>query len=99
MSARTTPLATKADLRAERHARTFAASQRPYCAHVHRLKLEGYNAHQIAHLTRTPMIDVRLILASIDYGDERAELLLESRAAGWAGWPVQTGSPTHARQR
>lgn len=65
MTARTSPLMSRADLRAERHARTFAASEVPYCAHVARLSGEGYNAHQIAMLTRRPVIDIRLILAGI----------------------------------
>jgi hypothetical protein len=67
-------LLTRADLLAERHARTFTADQLPYCEHVHRLKLEGYNAHQIASLTRRPMIDVRLILAGIGRQVERARI-------------------------
>lgn len=55
-----------AELRAERHARTFTPTQIPYCPHVHRLSEEGYNPHQIAHLTRRPIIDIRLILAGIE---------------------------------
>jgi hypothetical protein len=62
---RTAPLATKADLRAERHARTFAREQRPQIdPRVSRLAAEGYNALQIASMLRLPVLDVRLMLAT-----------------------------------
>jgi hypothetical protein len=53
-----------ADARAERHARTFARSQKPRIdPRVVSLAEEGYNALQIASLLRLPAIDVRLMLA------------------------------------
>lgn len=68
MPARTSPWMSHADRMAERHAQTFTAEQIPYCPVVHRLRDEGYNAHQIVMQTRRPMIDVRLILAAIEAG-------------------------------
>ncbi len=68
MGARIHPLQSRAEAMAERHARTFAASDLPYCPLVHRLRDEGFNAHQIVMQTRRPMIDVRLILAAIEAG-------------------------------
>ena len=62
-----------ADARAERHARTFTPTLVPYCPHVHRLLGEGYNPHQIAHLTRRPIIDIRLILAGIEEAARKTE--------------------------
>ncbi|MFT7949426.1 hypothetical protein ACMYLL_23445, partial [Salmonella enterica subsp. enterica serovar Enteritidis] len=73
-----TAIQSRAEERAVRHAQTFVADQVPYDEHVYRLMLDGYNAHQIAHLTRKPMIDVRLILAGIERDRERA--WLEARA-------------------
>jgi hypothetical protein len=55
---------TPADARAERHARTFMASQLPPIdPRVKELASQGYNALQIASLLRLPAIDVRLMLA------------------------------------
>jgi hypothetical protein len=55
---------SRADQRAERHARTFAASQLPKPnPRVSELAAQGYNALQIASLLRIPAIDVRLMLA------------------------------------
>lgn len=68
MPARTHPWMSRADRMAERHAQTFTTEQIPYCPVVHRLRDEGFNAHQIAMQTRRPMIDVRLILAAIEAG-------------------------------
>ena len=62
-----------AELRAERHARTFTPQQIPYCPHVHRLSADGFNAHQIAMLTRRPIIDIRLILAGIEEAARKTE--------------------------
>ena len=62
-----------ADARAERHARTFTPTQIPYCPHVHRLSGEGWNVHQIAMLTRRPIIDIRLILAGIEEAARKTE--------------------------
>lgn len=73
MSARTHPVQTIAELRAERHARTFTQSQIPHCPHVQRLSEQGFNPHQIAMQTRRPIIDVRLILAGIEEAKARAE--------------------------
>jgi hypothetical protein len=62
---RTTEMQSRADQRAERHARTFAVSQLPKPdPRVSELAAQGYNALQIASLLRLPAIDVRLILAS-----------------------------------
>jgi hypothetical protein len=62
---RITPLATKADLRAERHARTFARTQLPAVdPQVLRLAAAGYVPLQIASLLRLPVSDVRLMLAT-----------------------------------
>jgi hypothetical protein len=56
---------SRADQRAERHARTFAVSQLPKPdPRVSELAVQGYNALQIASLLRIPAIDVRLMLAS-----------------------------------
>jgi hypothetical protein len=61
---RTRPLQTAADLRAERHARTFTASQLPPAdPRVLRLSAEGYVPVQIASMLRMPVADVRLMLA------------------------------------
>jgi hypothetical protein len=61
---RTTPLRSEADLRAERHARTFTASQlSPPDPRVARLAADGYVALQIASILRMPVADVRLMLA------------------------------------
>ena len=57
------PSQRKAEARAERHARAFAESQPPVDPQVLRLAADGYNLHQIAMLTRIPMIDVRMMLA------------------------------------
>lgn len=64
---------TVAEARAERHAQTFAPKQLPYCEHVHRLSLEGWNPQQIAMMTRRPVIDIRLILAGIEQTKLKAE--------------------------
>jgi hypothetical protein len=62
---RTRPLQTAAELRAERHARTFLPRQLPPPdPRVLRLSAEGYVALQIASMLRMPAIDVRLMLAS-----------------------------------
>lgn len=62
---RTNPLQSRADQRAERHARTFAREQLPQRDHqVERLMREGYNMHQIATLTGKSMIDVRIAMTA-----------------------------------
>jgi hypothetical protein len=66
------PIQTVADLRAERHARTFTAQQVTLDPHVARLAAQGYNAHQIAMLARVPLIDVRLMLAVIEQASRSA---------------------------
>ena len=71
--ARTSEMQSLADRRAERHAVTFAAEQVPYCPHVHRLSGEGWNVHQIAMMTRRPIIDIRLILAGIEEAARKTE--------------------------
>ena len=61
---RTRPLQTPAELRAERHARTFVGKQRPAVdPRVLRLSAEGYVPVQIASMLRMPVADVRLMLA------------------------------------
>jgi len=61
---RTRPLQTAAELRAERHARTFTASQLPPAdPRVLRLKAEGYVPVQIAMILKIPVSEVRLQLA------------------------------------
>jgi hypothetical protein len=62
---RTRPLQTAADLRAERHARTFLPRQLPPPdPRVARLAADGYVAVQIASMLRMPVADVRLQLAT-----------------------------------
>jgi hypothetical protein len=62
---RTNPLQSRADLRAERHARTFAREQLPTVdPQVLRLAAAGYVPLQIASLLRMPLSDVRLMLAT-----------------------------------
>ena len=62
---RTRPLQTAADLRAERHARTFLPRQLPPPdPRVARLAAEGYVALQIASMLRMPLSEVRLQLAA-----------------------------------
>ncbi len=62
---RTTPLRSEADLRAERHARTFVGKQRPAVdPRVARLAAEGYVPVQIASMLRMPVSEVRLQLAT-----------------------------------
>jgi hypothetical protein len=62
---RTTPLRSEADLRAERHARTFLPRQLPPPdPRVARLAAEGYVPVQIASMLRMPVADVRLQLAT-----------------------------------
>ena len=63
---RLVPVQSLAEARAERHARTFAAKEVPFCPHVQRLSEEGFNIHQIAMMTRRPIIDIRLILSGIE---------------------------------
>jgi hypothetical protein len=64
MPARTNPLQSRADLRAERHARTFTREQLPAAdPQVERLMREGYVPLQIASMLGMPLIDVRLQLA------------------------------------
>ncbi len=61
---RTHPLQSPAEARAERHARTFTASQLPAPdPRVARLSAEGYLPRQIAMILRMPVSDVRLMLA------------------------------------
>jgi hypothetical protein len=61
---RTRPLQTAAELRAERHARTFTPRQLPPPdPRVARLAAEGYVPVQIASILRMPVADVRLMLA------------------------------------
>jgi len=61
---RTRPLQTAAELRAERHARTFVGKQRPTPdPRVLEEAAKGYNALQIASMLRMPVADVRLMLA------------------------------------
>jgi hypothetical protein len=60
---RTRPLQTAAEARAERHARTFTASQLPAPdPRVARLAADGYLAVQIASMLRMPVADVHLSL-------------------------------------
>lgn len=55
-----------ADLRAERHARSFAKTQQPAIdPQIQRLMAEGYVAQQIAMILRKPVSDVRLAMAII----------------------------------
>jgi len=62
---RTTPLRSEADLRAERHARTFLPRQLPPPdPRVARLAAEGYVPVQHASMLRMPVADVRLQLAT-----------------------------------
>ena len=62
---RTTAMQSRADLRAERHARTFAREQLPAVdPQVLRLAAAGYVPLQIASLLRVPVLDVRLMLAA-----------------------------------
>ena len=62
---RTRPLQTPADLRAERHARTFVGKQRPAVdPRVARLEAEGYLPRQIAMKLEMPVSEVRLQLAT-----------------------------------
>jgi hypothetical protein len=62
---RTSEMQSRADLRAERHARTFAREQLPAVdPQVLRLAAAGYVPLQIASLLRLPVSDVRLMLAS-----------------------------------
>jgi hypothetical protein len=64
MPARTNPLQSRADQRAERHARTFAREQLPASdPQVERLMAEGYVAQQIASILNRPVFDVRLAMA------------------------------------
>lgn len=63
MPARATPLQSLADLRAERHAKTFMPKQAPRDPEVERLMAEGYVAQQIAAILKRPLIDVRLAMA------------------------------------
>jgi hypothetical protein len=61
---RTRPLQTAAELRAERHARTFVDRQLPPIdPRVARLAADGYVPVQIASILRMPVADVRLMLA------------------------------------
>jgi len=62
---RLVPVQSLADLRAERHAKTFAREQLPAVdPQVLRLAAQGYVPLQIASLLRMPAIDVRLMLAT-----------------------------------
>lgn len=64
MGVRVNPLQSKAEKRAERHARTFAREQLPaHDPQVERLMREGYVAQQIASILNKPVIDVRLAMA------------------------------------
>ena len=63
MTARTNPLQSLADIRAERHAKTFMPKQAPRDPEVERLMAEGYNLRQIASMLNKPVIDVRLAMA------------------------------------
>jgi hypothetical protein len=62
---RTRPLQTPADLRAERHARTFVGKQRPAVdPRVAQLAAEGWFPQQIAMKLEMPVSEVRLQLAT-----------------------------------
>jgi hypothetical protein len=62
---RTRPLQTAAELRAERHARTFLPRQLPPAdPRVAQLAAEGYVPVQIASMLRMPLSEVRLQLAT-----------------------------------
>jgi hypothetical protein len=62
---RTRPLQTPAELRAERHARTFMPRQLPPAdPRVLRLSAEGFLPKQIAMILQVPLLDVRLQLAT-----------------------------------
>ena len=65
MSARTTPLQTPEDLRAERHARALSQTQTAarLDPQVLRLSAQGYVPVQIASMLRMPLSDVKLMLA------------------------------------
>ena len=66
MSARTTPLQTPADLRAERHARALSQTQTAAPQpdpQVLRLSAQGYVPVQIASMLRMSVADVKLMLA------------------------------------
>ena len=76
---RTSAVQSLAEARAERHAQTFAAKEVPHCPHVQRLSEEGFNIHQIAMMTRRPVIDVRLILAGIEQAALKAESAVKVR--------------------
>jgi hypothetical protein len=68
MSARTTPLQTPEDLRAERHARALSQTQtaaRPD-PQVLRLSAQGYVPVQIASMLRMSVADVKLMLAGVN---------------------------------
>lgn len=60
---RTTEMQSRADQRAERHARTFMPRQAPRCPQVEALMAQGYLAQQIASILHRPLIDVRLAMA------------------------------------
>ena len=61
---RLVPVQSLADLRAERHAKTFAREQLPAVdPQVLRLAAAGYVPLQIASLLRMPLSDVKLMLA------------------------------------
>ena len=63
MPAQTRAWQSLADLRAERHAKTFTPKQAPRDPQVEALMAEGYNLRQIASMLNKPVIDVRLAMA------------------------------------
>lgn len=86
MPATTNPWRTLADLRAERHAKTFTEHQLPPPdERVRRLLQDGYVPLQISSLLQMPMIDVRLQLARMT----RDELKTEATTRESAPVPVR----------
>ena len=71
MPASTRAWQSLAELRAERHARTFMVSQLPAIdPRVTALAAEGYQSRQIAMILRLPVLDVRLMLESAERAAE-----------------------------
>ena len=72
MPARIDPVQTPADRRADRHARTFTASQLPSVdPQVLRLFAQGYVPLQIASILNMPVSDVKLMLSMAAKGAAR----------------------------
>ena len=72
MPARIDPVQTPADRRADRHARTFTASQLPSVdPQVLRFSAQGYVPLQIASMLKMPVSDVKLMLSMAAKGATR----------------------------